>query len=128
MPVRSLGYVTFLRLISPALRSGLMIAAGTALILLPFPIGASAAVIMTGIAVGAVAVALGLAGTASEGRGTLPLSAQATYDRGLAVGLFLIAALFASAGDAAGIAIFASAGAATLAISVVTSYSAHTAV
>jgi hypothetical protein len=100
-----------------------MITAGTSLMLVPFPIGASAAVIMTGIAVGALVVALGLAGTASEGRGTLPLSAQATYDRGLAVGLFLIAALFAGANDAAGAAIFAAAGAVTLATTLVTSYS-----
>jgi len=118
--------VTFLRLISPALRSGLLIAAGSALMLVPFPIGAGAAVIMTGIAVGALAVALGLAGTASEGRGTLPLSAQATYDRGLAAGLLLIAVLFAAAGDAAGVVIFATAGAAILAITAVTSYSTRT--
>jgi hypothetical protein len=76
---------------------------------------------MTGTAVG-VRVSLGLAGTATQGRGTLPLSAQAIYDRGLAVGLFLSA--FALTGDAAAGAIFAAAGAATLAITAVTKYSA----
>jgi hypothetical protein len=101
-----------------------MIAAGTALILLPFPLGAGAAAIMTGTAVGVLAVSLGLAGTATQGRGTLPLSAQAIYDRGLAVGLFLSAALFALTGDPAAGAIFAAAGAATLAITAVTKYSA----
>ena len=100
-----------------------MIAAGTALILLPLPLGAGAAAIMTGLVVGALVVALGLAGTATQGRGTLPLSAQAIYDRGLTAGLFMVAALFALAGDAAAGAIFAAAGAATLATTAVTRYS-----
>jgi hypothetical protein len=116
--------VTFVRLISPTIRSALVIAAGTALILVPFPAGAGAGAIVTGVLVGVLTVALGLAGTASEGRGTIPLSAQAAYDRVLATGLLLLAGGFGLAGDAAATATFAGAGLLALAVTAVTSYSA----
>ena len=48
--------------------------------------------------IGALAVALALAGTETTGRGTIPLAAQAVYDRGLGVGLVLAAAAFGAAG------------------------------
>ena len=80
--------------ISSALRSGLMIAAGTALIALPVALGLGSAAILTGITVGVIATGLGIAGTDTNGRGTLPLSAHAVYDRGLAVGLLLAGIFF----------------------------------
>jgi hypothetical protein len=46
-----------------------------------------------------VAVALALAGTDADSRGTLPLSAQAVYDRGLALGLMVTALIFGLAGE-----------------------------
>ena len=79
--------MTIARLISPALRSGLLMAAGTALIGVPFALGLGAAAIVTGVAIGVIIVALALAGTAPSGRGTLPVSAQAVYDRGIGFGL-----------------------------------------
>ena len=115
--------MTVTRLLNPALRSGLMIAAGSGLIALPVVLGLSAAAIVTGIALGAIATALGLAGTAPEGRGTIPSTAHAVYDRGLAAGLLLTAVLFGIAGETAALAFFGAAGLAALLIASVTSYS-----
>jgi hypothetical protein len=101
-----------------------MFAIGSALILIPVPAGAGAAAIVISLLVGVVAVAVGLAGTASEGRGTLPLSAQAGFDRALAVVLFVLAAGFGLAGDSAAAATFAGTGALAVGVTGATSYSA----
>lgn len=122
---RTVFLVTFLRLISPALRAGLMTLAGTALIIGPFALGLEAAAIVTGVAIGIAMVAVGIAGTESQGRGTLPVSAQAVYDRGLALGLLLTAVIFGIAGQVDALPLFALAGLAALAVSSVTSYSAR---
>jgi hypothetical protein len=119
--------MTIARLISPALRSGLLMAAGTALIGVPFAIGLGAAAIVTGMTVGIFVVALALAGTATGGRGTLPVSAQAVYDRGLAFGLLIVAVMFGIAGDLGAALLFASAGLAALVVTSITRYSAGTA-
>jgi hypothetical protein len=127
-PVRSLDFtMTIARLISPALRSGLLMAAGTALIGVPFALGLGAAAIVTGVTIGVLIVALALAGTAPTGRGTLPVSAQAAYDRGLAVGLLLVAVLFALASDTGAAILFAVAGLSALIVTSITRYSASTA-
>jgi hypothetical protein len=116
--------MTVARLIPLAIRSGLLIGAGTALLVMPLILGLSAAAVVTGIAVGALAVALGVAGTSYEGRGTLPVSAQAGYDRGLAFGLLAAAIVFGLSGDAAALAFFGVAGMAALAITLTTRYTA----
>jgi hypothetical protein len=116
--------MTIARLISPAFRSGLLMAAGTALIGVPFATGLGAAAIVTGMTVGVMIVALALAGTATEGRGTLPVSAQAVYDRGIALGLLIVAVVFAVAGDAGAALLFATAGVAALVVTSITRYSA----
>ncbi len=100
--------------ISHALRAGLLMVAGSALIAGPFLLGLDAAAIVTGVLVGTLAIALGLAGTEPGGRGTLPLSAQAVYDRGLALGLLLSAGIFAAAGQIEAMGLFAAAGIAAL--------------
>ena len=112
-------------LISHGLRAGLLMVAGTALIAGPFLLGLDAAAIVTGIMVGTLAIALGLAGTEPGGRGTLPLSAQAVYDRGLALGLVLAAGIFAAAGQIVAAGLFAAAGIAALVMTSVTRYSAR---
>ena len=112
-------------LISHGLRAGLLMVAGTALIAGPFLLGLDSAAIVTGIMVGTLAIALGLAGTEPGGRGTLPLSAQAVYDRGLALGLVLAAGIFAAAGQIEATALFAAAGIAALVMTSVTRYSAR---
>jgi len=119
--------MTIARLISPALRSGLLMAAGTALIGFPFALGLGAAAIVTGLVIGVLLVALALAGTAPDGRGTLPVSAQAVYDRGIGVGLLVVGLIFGVAGDAGAAALFATAGVAALIVTSITRYSASTA-
>jgi hypothetical protein len=115
--------MTIARLISPAFRSGLLMAAGTALIGLPFVVGLGAAAIVTGLAIGVLIVALALAGTAPTGRGTLPTSAQAVYDRGIGFGLLLVAVLFGLSGDLGAAVLFATAGLAALIVTSITRYS-----
>jgi hypothetical protein len=112
-------------LVSHSLRPALLTAAGSALIGVPFLMGLEAAVLVTGMLIGTLAIALGLAGTEPGGRGTLPLSAQAVYDRGLALGLLLSAAIFGFAGEPAAMVLFAGAGLAALFTTVVTRYSAR---
>jgi hypothetical protein len=116
--------MTIARLISPAFRSGLLMAGGTALIALPTGFGLDAAAIVTGLALGVAIVALALAGTAPDGRGTLPVSAQAVYDRGIALGLLIVGVVFAVAGDPAAGLLFAAAGVGALIVTSITRYSA----
>lgn len=110
-----------------ALRGALLVVAGSALIALPFLLGLDAAALVTGVIVGALAIALGVAGTEPGSRGSLPLSTQAVYDRGLAIGLILSAGLFALYGEWEAMALFAIAGLAALIMTAVTRYSAGTA-
>jgi len=110
-----------------ALRSGLLVIAGSALIGVPFLLGLDAAPLVTGVLVGSIAIALGLAGTEPGSRGSLPLSSQAAYDRGLALGLILSAVLFLLFGELAAMALFAAAGLGALIMTSVTRYSAGTA-
>jgi hypothetical protein len=102
-------------------------AAGTALIAVPFALGLGAAAIVTGLVIGVIIVALALAGTAPSGRGTIPVSAQAVYDRGIGFGLLLVAVLFGLAGDAGAAILFATAGVGALIVTSITRYSASTA-
>jgi hypothetical protein len=116
--------MTTVRLISPALRSGLFMATGTGLMTIPFMLGLAPAAVTAAIGIGTIMVALALAGTDTGGRGTLPVSAQAVYDRGLALGLLAVAIVFALAGDMGAMLAFAIAGVVTLAVTTVTRYSA----
>jgi hypothetical protein len=114
-------------LISHALRPALLMVAGSALIAAPFLMGLDAAPLVTGVLVGTLAIALGLAGTEPGSRGSLPLSAQAVYDRGLAFGLLLSAGIFGIAGEPEAMVLFAGAGLAALIMTTVTRYSARAA-
>jgi hypothetical protein len=115
------------RLISHATRAALLIVAGSALIAGPFALGLDSAPLVTGVIVGSLAIALGLAGTEPGARGSLPLSTQAVYDRGLALGLMLSALLFGLFGEPEAMWLFATAGLAALVMTSVTRYSAGTA-
>lgn len=110
-----------------ALRSGLLVAAGSALIGVPFLLGLGAAPLVTGVLVGSLAIALGVAGTEPGTRGSLPMSTQAVYDRGLALGLMLSAVVFLLFGELAAMALFAATGLGALIMTSVTRYSAGTA-
>ena len=115
--------MTIVRLISPSVRSALIMTAGLVLITLPLMLGLSAAAVATAVPVGVLMVALALAGTDGSGRATLPLSAQAVYDRGTAIGLLAAAAIFGLSGEFDAGAIFAGAGVATVLVTTITRYS-----
>jgi hypothetical protein len=121
---RSLEHVT--RAIAHSSRAALLVVAGTTLIAGPFLLGLEAAPLVTGVIVGALAIALGLAGTEPGARGSISLSAQAVYDRGLALGLIASAVLFALFGELEAMALFAAAGVAALVMTSITRYSAGT--
>jgi hypothetical protein len=112
-----------------SLRAALLVLAGSALIAVPFLLGLDAPPLVTGVLVGSLTVALGVAGTGTEpgSRGSLPLSTQAIYDRGLALGLIVSAVLFALFGELEATVLFAVAGIAALITTSVTRYSAGTA-
>ncbi len=90
----------------------------------PFAIGLSLPAVVTGVVVGILAIGLGLAGTAPEGRGTIPISAHAVYDAGLAAGLILTAVAFAVYGETAAAAFFFATGLVQLVLSAITRYTA----
>jgi hypothetical protein len=114
--------MTIFRLVSPALRSGLVIAIGATLILTPIVVGLSTAAAFFGLVVGTLTIALGLAGTDDSGRGTLPISIQAAYDLGLAAGLLMAGIAFGIAGQPAALALFIATGLATGLIATNTRY------
>jgi len=114
--------VNIFGLFSPGLRAGLLVAMGSALLAGPFALGLSMAAVATGVAVGTVAIGLGLAGTDTHGRGTIPLSAHATYDLGLGLGLVAAGLLFGANGDTAALGFFGAAGVLQLTICALTSY------
>ncbi len=87
-----------------------------------FALPLSDAATVTGFAVAILVVGLGLAGTASSGRGTVPVSQQPGYDIGLATGLAGAAVLFALVGDALAVALFAALGLLTMLIYLFTRY------
>jgi hypothetical protein len=117
--------MTFVRLIPLALRSGLLMLAGAGLIAAPFVLALDAAALVTAVAIGGIMVALAVAGTDSSGRGTLPVSAQAVYDRGIAAGLMLTALIFGAADETEAALMFGIAGAAALIVTSITRYSAR---
>ncbi len=97
---------------------------GTALLLVPVAIGLSAAAIAAGVAIGVLTVGLGLAGTAYTGRGTIPVTAHAAYDQGLAAGLLLSGAIFLAAAEPVAALLFAGLGFVQVFIGGVTRYTA----
>jgi hypothetical protein len=108
-----------------AMRSSALMTAGFGLIAAPFVIGLGTAALVTGVAIGTVMVALALAGTEASGRGTIPVSAQAEYDRGLALGLLLVGVVFGVAEGIEPALLFGAAGLAALIVAAVTRYTAR---
>ena len=104
------------------MRSALLIPLGVAIPVTAALLSLSEAAQVSGLAIAILVVGLGLAGTASSGRGTVPVSQQAGYDLGLALGLAGAAVLFALVGDAPAVALFAGFGVLTLMINLFTRY------
>ena len=82
----------------------------------------SVAAQVAGLAIAILVVGLGLAGTASSGRGTVPVRQQAGYDLALAFGLAVAAVLFALAGDGPAVALFGAFAGLTMLLNLFTRY------
>jgi len=104
------------------MRSALLIAIGVAIPATAALLSLSDAALVAGFAIAVVVVGLGLAGTASSGRGTIPVTQQAGYDLGLAAGLAGAAVRFACNGDAPAVALFGGFAALTMLINLFTRY------
>jgi len=118
-----LEFVTRTRLISADTRSGLLVVVGVALPAAAWALQLSVAAQIAGLAIAALVIALGLAGTATSGRGTIPVRTQAAYDQGLAAGLLAAAVIFGVASEPMALLLFGLGGAVTSMICVGTRYS-----
>jgi hypothetical protein len=116
--------MTFARLISSDTRAGILVAVGTALLLVPIALGLSVAAIAAGVMIGVVTVGLGLAGTATSGRGTIPITTHMVYDQGLAAGLLLSGGIFLLASEPVAAVVFGVAGLIQLVVGGITRYTA----
>jgi hypothetical protein len=101
-----------------------MVVAGAALFALPVALELGTGAIVFGIAAGLIVSGLGIAGTDTQGRGTIPLSAHAVYDKGIAFGLLLAAVLFGLDDQQGAMALFGATGLAQLVVGSLTRYTA----
>ena len=81
------------------LHAALELVTATALIAVPFAIGLSLNATITAAVVGILLFGLAVSATASEGRGTLPISAHQTYDAAVALVLVGAAIVFGLVGE-----------------------------
>jgi hypothetical protein len=109
--------------VSYALHAALELITAIALIAVPFAIGLSLDATITAGAIGIVLFGLAVSATASDGRGTLPISAHATYDAAVALVLVGAAIVFGVAGEAPALIFLLSAGVAQLVLNGFTRYS-----
>src|SRR5512145_2482598 len=86
----------------------------SALIGVPFAIGLSINATITAVVLGSALFGLAVSATASEGRGTLPISAHATYDAAVALVLVGAAVVFGLVGEIPALVLLLSAGIAQL--------------
>jgi hypothetical protein len=105
------------------LHAALELITATALIGLPFALGLSFDATLTAAVIGVALFGLAVSATASEGRGTLPISAHAAYDAAIGLVLVVSALIFGATGEAAALIFLLAAGAAQLLLNSVTRYS-----
>ena len=105
------------------MHAALELLTATALIAVPFMIGLSVDATITAAAVGIVLFGLAVSATDSDGRGTLPISAHATYDAAVALVLVGAAIVFGFAGELPALAFLLAAGIAQLILNALTRYS-----
>jgi hypothetical protein len=105
------------------LHAALELITASALIGVPFVIGLSIDATITAVVIGAILFGLAISATDTEGRGTLPISAHATYDAAIALVLIGSAIAFGASGEQAALAFLLSAGAAQLLLNSLTRYS-----
>lgn len=112
-----------LRRISLPLHSAIEIALASAVMAAPFVFGLGPAALVTSVAIGAILMGLAL-GASGTGRGSIPVSAHAAYDSGIAFGLVGAGVMLGIAGDGAALLVFVAAGLAQVALSASTRYTA----
>ena len=93
------------------------------LIAVPFAIGLSLDATITAVVLGTVLFGLAVSATESEGRGTLPISAHATYDAAVALVLVAAGIVFGLAGETTALVFLLAAGIAQLTLNGLTRYS-----
>jgi len=108
--------------VSFSLHAALELVTATALIGVPFAIGLSINATITAAVVGLVLFSLAISATASDGRGTLPISAHAAYDAGVALVLIGAAVVFGVIGEAPALVFLLAAGVAQLTLNGFTRY------
>ena len=109
--------------VSYPLHAALELITATALIGVPFAIGLSVDATITAGVVGIVLFGLAVSATESEGRGTLPISAHATYDAAVAFVLVGAAVVFGLLGEVPALVFLLAAGIAQLTLNGFTRYS-----
>jgi len=105
------------------LHAALELITASALIAVPFAIGLSLDATITAVAVGIILFGLAVSATDAEGRGTLPVSAHATYDAAVALVLVGAAIVFGLAGEVPALVFLLAAGIAQLTLNGFTRYS-----
>lgn len=115
------------RLVTLPVHGAIELAIGLALMAAPFALPVSSAATVTAVLIGAVIVGLALAGSESEGRGTIPVAAHAAYDSGIAVGLVAAGVLLGISGDAVALGLFVATGLVQAALRISTRYVAASA-
>ena len=106
-----------------SLHAALELVTATVLIAVPFAIGLSVDATITAGVVGIVLFGLAVSATESDGRGTLPISAHATYDAAVAFVLVGAAVVFGLLGEVPALVFLLAAGIAQLTLNGFTRYS-----
>ena len=125
--VFGLGYVPWVSMfrgrVPYTLHAALELITASALIAVPFAIGLSLDATITAVAVGIILFGLAVSATDAEGRGTLPVSAHASYDAAVALVLVGAAIVFGLAGEVPALVFLLAAGIAQLTLNGFTRYS-----
>ena len=108
--------------VSYALHAALELITAVALIAVPFAIGLSINATITAAVLGIFLFGLAVSATDSQGRGTLPISAHATYDAAIALVLIVAAVVFGLLGEVPALAVLLAAGIAQLTLNGFTRY------
>lgn len=108
------------------MHSAIEIGLATAVMTAPFVFGLGPAALVTSVAIGAILMGLAL-GASGTGRGSIPVSAHAAYDGGIAIGLVAAGVMLGIAGDTSALLVLAAAGVLQVALTASTRYTAPTA-
>ena len=112
--------------VSYTLHAALELITAVALLSVPFAIGLSLDATITAGVIGIILFGLAVSATDSDGRGTLPISAHATYDAAVALVLVGAAIAFGVSGEVPALVLLLTAGVAQLALNSFTRYAPAT--